>query len=368
MRFELFVPGVTPADTFDLLIGELEKSLPQVGYRFTPGEHGRLVEARSPASEQEFARVTAWEPGRRVIFSWRPVEHAQAAPPVSVEYRFEPTPDGTKVTVEYGEWDSSTPLHDGSERIGWFASVVLPSLIRATSPLAFGDWWTDRVARRPSGPAARKTYADPMYHWPNFLYILDRLHLTPRDRLLEVGCGGGAFLREALKSGCRAWAVDHSPDMVVVAREQNREAVDQGRAVISEGDSRRLPFDAGSCTCAVTTGSFGFWDHPVEGLAEIRRVLEPGGRFILFTGTKELRGTPAAAEPVASRVHWYEDGELAEMAKKAGFVHIRVTRPAMGDFARKAGLPPDAVAFFDAYPSGGQVLEARRGKEKGSTR
>jgi len=73
-----------------------------------------------------------------------------------------------------------------------------------------GDWITDRRARRPSGPKARVVYRDPLYHRPNLKAILNVLRLTPDDYLLEVGCGGGAFLADALKSGCKAAAVDHS--------------------------------------------------------------------------------------------------------------------------------------------------------------
>ncbi len=362
LRLELFVPGVGPEPAFDLLVSELETTLPVNGYRFEPGPNGRMLEVSGERIEREFARVSAWERGQRIAFAWRPSDADPAESSVQVEYRFEATDSGTKITLEYGAWRPSTPMEDGPERIGWFASGLLPSLIRATSPAGFGDWWTNRVARRPTGPAARKTYADPIYHRPNFLLLLERLQLAPDDRLLEVGCGGGAFLHDALESGCRAWAIDHSPDMVRLAREQNREALEQERVSILEGDAHRLPFTSESCSCAVTTGSFSFWDRPVEALSEIRRVLEPGGRFLLFTGTKELRGTPAAPEPVASRAHWYEDAELAAMARAAGFVDIRVDRPPLGQYARQAGLPPDAVAFFDAWPQGGQVLMARRAR------
>jgi SAM-dependent methyltransferase len=360
LRLELFVPGLGPEPAFDQLVSELETTLPRIGYRLEPGPNGRVLEVVPPCEEKEFARVTDWEPGQRIAFSWHPTYMGANTGSVPVVYRFEAFNSGTKITIEYGEWDPSTPLGEGAERVGWFSSEVLPPMIRATAPLGFGDWWTDRVARRPSGASSRKNYADPLHHRPNFLLILDRLHLTASDRLLEVGCGGGAFLHDALASGCRAWAIDHSPDMVRLAQEKNRDAIQEHRVEIVEGDAHRLPFASASCTCAVTTGSFGFWDRPVEGLAEIRRVLEPGGRFILFTGTKELRGTPAAPEPIASRVRWYEDDELADLARAAGFVDVRVDRPDQGPYARKAGLPPDVVAFFESGISAGQVLEARR--------
>src|SRR5208283_1045170 len=116
------------------------------------------------------------------------------------------------------------------------------------------DWITDRRARRPSGPQSRATYRDPLYHRPNFKAILAVLKLRPDDYLLEVGCGGGAFLHDALQSGCKAAAIDHSPDMVRLAREINHEAIQKGRLEIREGDAGSLPYSDAIFTCAVMTG------------------------------------------------------------------------------------------------------------------
>lgn len=360
LRCELYLPGILPAEAFDRFVSDLGVALRAVEMRWTPGPAGWLFESRPGESDRAFARVAAWEPGRRISLAWSPVPPEHPSRPVEVVCGFETTESGTRLTVEYGPWPESTPLQDADGRMAWFASRILAPIFQATAPRGFGDWWTDRRARRPSGAEARKTYADPTFHRPNFLLILERLHLRRTDRLLEVGCGGGAFLRMALASGCRGWAVDHSAEMVALARELNARAVADHRLEIHEADATHLPFPDGTCNCAVTTGSIGFWEEPVRGLAEILRVLEPGGRLLLFTGAKELRGTPAAPEPIASRVHWYEDDELAHLARAAGFERVRVDRPEMGRFARQAGLPAEAVAFFEEGPPSGQLLEARR--------
>ena len=79
-------------------------------------------------------------------------------------------------------------------------------------------------------------------HRPGFALVLDALALGPGDHLLELGCGGGAFLQQALQSGCRAKAVDPSAEMVRVARELNAEAIDEGRLEIVQGVAENLPF------------------------------------------------------------------------------------------------------------------------------
>src|SRR5437868_14674623 len=56
---------------------------------FEPGEGGRLIETREGDKVFEIGQVSAWEPGRRLVFGWRPAgfephQHTE------VEVRFEP--------------------------------------------------------------------------------------------------------------------------------------------------------------------------------------------------------------------------------------------------------------------------------------
>jgi len=107
------------------------------------------------------------------------------------------------------------------------------------------------------------------------------------------------------------------------------------------------------------TGVFGFISNPVAVLSEIRRVLAPGGRFVLFTGTKKLLGTPAAPEPVASRLYFYEDNELEELARKAGFAEAHFEHIDFEPLARGAGVPEEHLALFRG-DDGAQLLVARK--------
>jgi len=165
-------------------------------------------------------------------------------------------------------------------------------------------------------------------------------------------------LHDALQSGCTGAAIDHSSDMVRLAREVNHEAIQTGRLEIREGDAGSLPYPDGVFTCAVMTGVFGFISEPLKALSEVRRVLAPGGRFILFTGSKELRGTPAAPEPVASRLYFYDDHELVELAQKARFAEAHLEHPDFEPLAREAGIPEEQLGLFKGR--GGQLLVARR--------
>lgn len=342
-----------PSAAFDIIIDELAMALKPLRMQFEPAPDGRVTEDGT-----EVGRVISWESGRHVLLEW----HAANWKPdevMKVELRFERVQEQTRITLETSEWERVLEDH-GSELAGWFAGEVMAPVLQAMGPGRFGDWVTDRAARRPSGTLARTGYRDPVMHRPNFKAILRKLSLTPKDYLLEIGCGGGAFLEDALRSGCRAAAIDHSPEMVRLAREVNRDAVAKHRLEVQEAEADKLPYPDSVFTCAMMTNVFGFLPDPVATLAEVHRVLTKGGRLVIYTLSPEMRGTMAAPEPMASRLRFYEDVELMRLAKTVGFVDVGVERPSLEPFAREAGLPEEQAKHF-AGPGDGQLLVAQKG-------
>jgi SAM-dependent methyltransferase len=188
----------------------------------------------------------------------------------------------------------------------------------------FGDWLTDRVARRPAGSRAREVYGADDVHEFARRAILDALALEPGDDLLDVGCGGGLLLRDALAAGAAATGVDHSEEMVELARQRAPGA----QVVLATAE--RLPFPDRAFSAVGMSIVFFFLADPVGALGECRRVLRHGGRLAVYTTASELRGTPAAPEPIASHGHFYSDAELADLAERAGLRAVAVTREAGG--------------------------------------
>lgn len=327
-----------PSAAFDVIVEELSAALREVGIQFDTAPQGKLTEGST-----EVGQVISWKPADRIVLRWRAAEWA-ANERTEVELRFEPFDDGTKVVIEHRGWGGL--IESPHELAAWFGSEVIAPLLRASAPQAFGDWLTDRGARRPSGARAREIYRDPLYHYPNFRVILAELALTPDDYLLEVGCGGGALLRDALESGCRAAAVDHSRDMVALAKEVNRQSIIDDRLQVVEASANALPFPDATFTCATMTGVLGFLPDPVAALVELRRVLAPGGRLVVLGSDPELKGTPAAPEPMASRLRFYDDDELAKIGREAGFDDVRVVRRDLEPFAREVGVPEEQVPLF----------------------
>jgi len=183
---------------------------------------------------------------------------------------------------------------------------------------AFEDWLTDRVARRPSGARARQVYGAADVHDFARRAILNALVLGPGDNMLEVGSGGGLLLSDALATGARVTGLDHSEDMVALAGDRAPGA----GLVLARAEA--LPFADETFTAAAMSIVFFFFDDPIAVLHECTRVLRPGGRLAIYTTAPELRGTPAAPEPVASRGHFYSNEGLVELARNAGLGDVDV--------------------------------------------
>ncbi len=113
-----------------------------------------------------------------------------------------------------------------------------------------------------------------------FSLLLD--HLGPCRRLVDIGCGWGQFLGMARGRVPELWGVDESPDRTRdVAR-----VCPEARVVICRAD--RLELQDGYFDAAVTSQMlhevklFGSPGELAQVLGEIRRVLAPGGRYLLL--------------------------------------------------------------------------------------
>ena len=81
-----------------------------VGIRFEPGVGGRWIEVWDTETGEgfELGRVTVWDPGRRLVVSFRAFD-LPPEPRTEIEVTFEPIEDGTKVTLEHRGLDLLPP-------------------------------------------------------------------------------------------------------------------------------------------------------------------------------------------------------------------------------------------------------------------
>ena len=190
---------------------------------------------------------------------------------------------------------------------------------------------TRRVRRRYDRLAGTYDRRGAAYVDASVRETLRRVDLHDADPILDVGCGTGALLAAIAGRvpGAGLAGVDLSPAMLAVAR---RRLVD--RAVLVAADAAHLPFPDCGFDLVLSTSALHYWLDPAAGLAEIARVLEPGGRVAITDWCDDYLACKVAdlllriLEPAHHQT--YGSGDCERMLRDAGFGGIRVERYRIG--------------------------------------
>jgi SAM-dependent methyltransferase len=113
--------------------------------------------------------------------------------------------------------------------------------------------------------------------------VYQRLMLRDHDRVLEIGYGNGRLLPGlmALADEMTYVGLDRAETMVTEATAHNAELVAAGRASFRRGSAEAIPSKDESFDRVFAVNVIYFWPDPVRALAEMRRILRPGGLSIV---------------------------------------------------------------------------------------
>lgn len=113
-------------------------------------------------------------------------------------------------------------------------------------------------------------------------FVREKLAPDPGEAVLSVGAGPGfepLGLSRAVGTNGRVLGVDASPSMLAVARER---CADRPQVSFSTGEATSLPVDDASFGKATAVQVLEYVDDVEAAVAELRRVLAPGGRAVVF--------------------------------------------------------------------------------------
>jgi SAM-dependent methyltransferase len=136
-----------------------------------------------------------------------------------------------------------------------------------------------------------------------------------RPRILDVGCGTGANLLMLSKYGA-AEGVDISEDALAFCRERGLDKVKLGAA-------EELPYEDGTFDLVTAFDVVEHMDNDLAGLSEMRRVLRPGGRVLLFVPAFMFLW--GLQDDVSNHRRRYRLPELRRVLEQAGFEIERTT-------------------------------------------
>jgi SAM-dependent methyltransferase len=189
-----------------------------------------------------------------------------------------------------------------------------------------------------------------------YVALHHRLGVSDGDRLLDVACGSGLAIELARARGAVCAGIDASSRLIAVARDRNPEAD------IRVGDMHAMPWADASFD--VATSFRGIWGTTPEALAEVHRVLAPGGRMGLTVwghikvspGAWALAPFRLAASPKvenqAAMVTLGRPGVGEDLLARFGFIDVeRMDIPFAWEFS-------DPEMYARALASTGPAYEA----------
>ncbi|CAL5226905.1 g9779 [Coccomyxa viridis] len=163
------------------------------------------------------------------------------------------------------------------------------------------------------------------------------------ETIVDMSCGSGLFSRRFAKSGRfeSVIAADFSESMLNQARLFFEEdtTIDPRKYILLRADVGRLPFQTGSVAAIHAGAAIHCWPNPTAAVAEISRVLKPGGVFVASTFLKasaplgqlfnndDLFRPLNALDPTSagssSNYQWWEEQELRELTATMGLQNFQ---------------------------------------------
>jgi ubiquinone/menaquinone biosynthesis C-methylase UbiE len=199
--------------------------------------------------------------------------------------------------------------------------------------------------------------------------LIEKLGVKNGHKVLDIGCGTGRLgLYAADKIGPTGWFVGIDPleNRINIAKKKNRNPI----AVFKTGVSDDLSFLSDDTFDIVYLNAVFHWIVNKDAtLAEIHRILKPGGKLGITTAAKELPGnfkltidSVLLREPYAGYVVIDDDpmfrygvttSELKKLLSKAGFKNISSE---VRKVIRHYATPQDALALLEASSFGNFLL------------
>jgi ubiquinone/menaquinone biosynthesis C-methylase UbiE len=140
------------------------------------------------------------------------------------------------------------------------------------------------------------------------------------DHIVDIGCGSGVTVRSALKRGATVTGVDPAPVMLRVARLTTWRPSWRHHATWKQGTAESLPVADACADAAWSLATVHHWDDVDAGLAEVERVLKPGGTFVAMEGVRVVGATD-------HRSHGWTRSQadvFAEAMRSHGFTDVEI--------------------------------------------
>jgi SAM-dependent methyltransferase len=218
---------------------------------------------------------------------------------------------------------------------------------------------TQTLAEEDAYGAGAEGYTRVLDPWlePMLARLVELAAVGPGGRVLDLATGTGAAARLAARQGASVVGVDASPGMIALARRNSPPSI---RFEVAEAE--RLPFDSAAFTLVTCSLGLSHFPEPEAALAEVIRVLAPGGLLAACSWGAEwsnpandiadqLLDKVAPRDPfprgAVNEPTWRDADGSAAVLRSAGFAAVSVRTEVFAGAYRDAD---DALAWAIGWP------------------
>ena len=151
------------------------------------------------------------------------------------------------------------------------------------------------------------------------MYVLIR-PVVKAKTVLELATGTGLIARHIVNAAAHIEATDASAEMIAQAKRDNRSA----KLHFSVQDMFRLPYADRSFDVVIVSNALHIVPQPEKALAEIRRVLKPGGIFLICNESNGDTDKDEKWTEIIGGMTIYKDAELKAYLEQAGFHDVQM--------------------------------------------
>jgi SAM-dependent methyltransferase len=203
--------------------------------------------------------------------------------------------------------------------------------------------------RKPSGWLGRRVArVMNIGHAPLAKWGLSHITIGREFTVLDVGCGGGKMIDtlSSLAPAGKVFGIDYSPSSVEIALATNAAHIADGRVDIRLGTVSHLPFEPNTFDVVTAFETHYYWPDLRSDLGEIRRVLKPGGVFLLVAEAYRGQRLSWLYGPVMRLLggKYLTAAQHRALISAAGYVDVAMdTKPAKGWISIRGANPGAAT-------------------------
>jgi len=203
-----------------------------------------------------------------------------------------------------------------------------------------------RQCRKPSNQAGRVVLQRMNEsHSRVTTWGLSHVSVGPAFTILDIGCGGGRTIDRlaSMAPDGHVSGIDYSAESVAVASETNQRAIEEGRVDISLGSVSQLPYPDETFDLVTAVETHYYWPDLARDVAEVKRVLKPGGRFIIIAETYRGRRNDWAYRPTMTlvlRAAYLTPGQHEQLLVRAGYEDVQVFEERTEGWVCAVGMRP----------------------------